>query len=189
MSKKVDYGKRAATYDDLVSLPENMVGEIVDGELFASQRPAPRHAMAATALGGEIYGPFQMGRGGPGGWWILDEPEVHLGPDVLVPDLAGWRKERMPKMPDAAWFDLAPDWVCEVISPSTGRLDRIKKVRIYAREGIGHAWLVDPLQRSLEVLRLQDGRWTLAGAHEENERVRAEPFDAIELDLSALWSP
>jgi len=189
MSKKVDYGKRAATYDDLVSLPENMVGEIVDGELFASPRPAPRHAMAATALGGEIYGPFQMGRNGPGGWLLLVEPELHLGPDVLVPDLAGWRKERMPKLPDAAYFDLAPDWVCEVISPSTGRLDRVRKVRIYAREGIGHAWLVDPIQRSLEILRLENDRWTLASAHEEGERVRAEPFDAIELDLSALWSP
>ncbi|HEY0841164.1 MAG TPA: Uma2 family endonuclease, partial [Vulgatibacter sp.] len=101
MSKKVEYGKRAATYDDLLALPENMVGEIVDGELFASPRPAPRHAVSATALGGELYGPFQLGRNGPGGWWILFEPELHLGPDVVVPDVAGWRKERLPKMPDA----------------------------------------------------------------------------------------
>lgn len=188
MAKKIEYGKRGATCDDLLSIPENMVGEIVDGELFASPRPTPRHAVSASALGGELYGPFQQGRNGPGGWWILDEPELHLGPDVVVPDLAGWRKERLPKIPDAAYFDLAPDWICEVISPSTGRLDRVRKVRVYAREGIGHAWLVDPIQRSLEVLFLHDGRWTLGGTYEEDERVRAEPFEAFELDLSVLWS-
>lgn len=189
VSKKIEYGKHAGTYDDLIALPENMVGEIVDGDLFASPRPAVRHARAATALLGALYNPFQAGRDGPGGWWLLIEPELHLGPDVVVPDLAGWRKERMPELPDAAFIEQAPDWICEVISPSTGRLDRVRKVRVYAREGIGHAWLVDPIQRSLEVLRLEGIRWTLAATHEEDERVRAEPFDAIELDLSALWSP
>lgn len=188
VSKKIEYGSRAATYDDLLALPENMVGELVDGDLFASPRPAVRHAKAASALYGELYSPFQMGRDGPGGWWLLMEPELHLGPDVVVPDLAGWRKERLPDLPDSAFIEQAPDWICEVISPSTGRLDRVRKVRVYAREGIGHAWLVDPIQRSLEILRLEGGRWTLAGTFEENERMRAEPFEALELDLTALWS-
>jgi Uma2 family endonuclease len=180
--------KTPATYDDLLALPEHVVGEIVDGELYVSPRPAPRHAVASSALGGELGPPFQRGRGGPGGWWILDEPELHLGTDVLVPDLAGWRRVRMPVIPDTAFFTLAPDWVCEVVSPKTGRLDRLKKLPVYAREGIGHLWLVDPLQRTLEVLRLDDGRWTIVATHGDDDRVRAEPFEAVELELSALWT-
>jgi len=139
---------RPATYDDLVALPDNMVAEIVGGELHASPRPAPRHAMAEGAIGALIAPPFHFGRGGPGGWWILPEPELHLGADVLVPDYAGWRRTRMPSVPATAYFPLAPDWVCEIISPSTAALDRARKVAIYARERIGHAWLVDPIARS-----------------------------------------
>ena len=131
--------------------------------------------------------PFLRGRGGPGGWWIVDEPELHLDGDVLVPDLAGWRQERMPDRPSGAFIDLTPDWICEILSPSTSRLDRIHKLPIYAREGVRHAWLVDPIARTLEVFRLEGGRWTLIGAHGDEPTVRAEPFDAVDLDLLALW--
>jgi Uma2 family endonuclease len=176
-----------ATYEDLLRVPEGKVAEIIDGELIVSPRPAPPHALASSALGGELSGPFQRGRGGPGGWWILDEPELHLGLDVLVPDLGGWRRERLAKMPATAWFELRPDWVCEVISPSSMRLDRVRKLRIYAREGVPHAWIVDPVRRTLEVFTLQNGVFALTQAFEGDGNVKAPPFDAIELELLALW--
>jgi len=179
---------RPATYDDLLGVPDTMVAEIVDGELHASPRPAPRHTYTSSALGTEIGGPFQRGRGGPGGWWILDEPELHLGRNVLVPDVAGWRRTRMPRLPAAAYFSLAPDWVCEVLSPSTASLDRVKKLAIYAREQVGYAWLIDPAARTLEILRLEAGRWTILGTHAGNEVVRAEPFADIDLELALLWA-
>ena len=178
---------KPATYDDIVALPEHVVGELIDGELYVSPRPAPRHAVASSVLGGELGPPFHGGRGGPGGWWILDEPELHFGSDVLVPDLAGWRRPRMPTMPDTAYFTVAPDWICEVLSPTTSRLDRVQKLGIYAREGVAHAWLVDPLQRTLEVLRLDGQHWAIVSAHASNDVVRAEQFEAIELSLRLLW--
>lgn len=178
-----------ARYEDLTALPPNVVGEIVDGELHVSPRPASAHARASSVLGTELGGPFDRGRGGPGGWVLLDEPELHLGPDVLVPDLAGWRRERMPEVPRVPFFTLAPDWVCEVISPSTARLDRVRKLRAYAREQVGHAWVVDPDARTLEVYQLHGEHYTLIAQHEDDERVRATPFDAIELELGALWIP
>ena len=179
---------RPATYDDLVTVSDIQVAEIVDGELHANPRPRPRHANAASSLGTEIGGPYHRGRGGPGGWWILDEPELHLGRDVLVPDLAGWRRDRMPSLPETAYFPLAPDWVCEIVSPSTASLDRVKKLGIYAREGIAYAWLIDPDARTLELLRLENGRWTIVGTHAGAEVVRAEPFAEIDLALAALWA-
>ena len=179
---------RPATYEDLERLPDNLVAEIVDGELHASPRPAPPHTVAASVLGGRLVPPFHEGRGGPGGWWILDEPELHLSGDVLVPDLAGWRRTRMPRRPATACFPLVPDWVCEILSPSTSSLDRVQKLAIYAREGVSHAWLIDPLARTLEVLRLENGRWTMLSAHAGADVVRAEPFTEIELELSALWA-
>jgi len=178
---------RPATYDDLTKLPDNLVAEIVNGELHASPRPAPPHTVAASVLGGRLVPPFHEGRGGPGGWWVLDEPELHLGEDVLVPDLAGWRRTRMPRRPRTAFFTLAPDWTCEVLSPSTSQLDRAKKLAIYAREGVGHAWLVDPDAGTLEVLRLENGRWSILATHAGSEVVRAEPFAEIEIELQALW--
>ena len=178
---------RAATYEDLAALPEIVGAVIVNGELHASPRPAPAHTVAASVLGGELGPPYHLGRGGPGGWWILLEPELHLGADVLVPDWAGWRRERMPRQPETAYYPLAPDWICEVLSPSTSQLDRAKKLAIYAREGVAHAWLVDPLARTLEVLRLENGRWTILAVHIGAEVVRAEPFADIDLDLAALW--
>jgi len=176
-----------ATYDDLLKVPDHLVAEIIDGELYTSPRPAPRHADASSGLAGALRGPFDRGRGGPGGWRILAEPELHLGGDVLVPNLASWRRERLPRLPAEAYFSLAPDWICEVLSPSTAALDRAKKLTIYARERVSHAWMVDPIAQTLEVLRLEGGRWTILSTSSSLTTVRAEPFDAIELDLSLLW--
>lgn len=178
---------RPATYDDLIAQPEHLVAEIVDGELWTSPRPAPRHALAYSALGGVLTAPYSHGRGGPGGWWILDEPELHLGADVVVPDLAGWRRARMERLPETAYFALAPDWVCEVISPSTARLDRTKKLRVYAREGVSHCWIVDPVLRTLDALRLNSGRWTIAATYVDDDVVRPEPFVDVDLELALLW--
>jgi Uma2 family endonuclease len=179
--------QRPATYEDLLNVPDHLVAEILDGELHVSPRPAPRHADASSGLGGALRNPFDRGRGGPGGWRILDEPELHLTADVLVPDLAGWRRERLPTLPEEAYFSLAPDWVCEVLSPSTASMDRVKKLAIYARELVRHTWLVDPLARTIEILRLENGRWTIVATFADHDVIRAEPFDALELDLSLLW--
>lgn len=179
--------RRPASYDDLLQLPDHVVGEILDGELHVSPRPAPRHADASSGLGGALRGPYDRGRGGPGGWRILDEPELHLGGDVLVPDLAGWRRERLPTLPEQAYFSIAPDWVCEVVSPSTASLDRVKKLSVYARERVNHAWLVDPIARTIEILRLENDLWTIVATAADLAIIRAQPFEAIELDLSLLW--
>jgi len=170
--------------------PPEVIAEIMDGELHLQPRPGTPHGLATSALGEELGPPFKRGRGGPGGWVILDEPELHLGPgpDKLVPDLAGWRRERMPEVPDAPAILLAPDWICEVLSPSTIGIDRGRKRRIYAREGVAFLWLVDPAAQTLEAYRLVDGRWTEVATFEGNARVWAEPFDAIELDLETLWA-
>lgn len=182
--------RRTTNYEDLVKLPGNLVGEIVDGDLYACPRPGPRHATAASAAMGDLnsaYSRRSPGGGGPGGWWILDEPELHLGADVVVPDLAGWRRTRMPRLPEEPYFALAPDWICEVLSPSTERLDRAAKKRVYGREGVRHMWLVNPLAQTLEILRRSGEFWqeveTLAGS----AVVRAEPFLEIEIDLSRWW--
>lgn len=184
---QVDPSRRPATYDDLLSVPDHLVAEIVGGVVYASPRPAPRHADASSGLGGALRGPFDRGRGGPGGWRILDEPELHLGADVIVPDLAGWRRDRLPTLPDEAFFSIAPDWICEVVSPSTASLDRVKKMRVYARERVAHAWLVDPIGQTLEVMRLDNDRWTILSSWAKADVVRAEPFDALDLDLTLLW--
>lgn len=184
-----DKQKKPATYEDLEALPEQYVGEILDGTLYASPRPTSRHALASSVLGTDLGGAFMRGRGGPGGWWILDEPELHFGRDVLVPDLAGWRRERMPEVLNVPYFRLAPDWVCEVLSPSTARVDLTLKMPKYAKAGVSHAWIVDPPNRLLEVFRQEGERWVLVSAHTGDELVRAEPFDAIDLELGALWLP
>jgi len=179
--------KRGAKYSDLCAVPDNFVAEIIAGALYATPRPAIPHAHAASVLGVELGGPFHRGRHGPGGWVLLDEPELHFGEDVLVPDIAGWRRERLPTVPAAAHMTLAPDWLCEVLSPSTETIDRTQKLAIYAQRGVRHVWLVNPLLETLEVLRLESQRWTLRAAHQGREAVRAEPFEAIELELGALW--
>jgi Uma2 family endonuclease len=177
-----------ATYEDVIRAPANLVAELIHGVLHTHPRPASPHAAAATALGEELGPPFKRGRGGPGGWILLFEPELHLGEHVLVPDLAGWRRERMPVIRQAPFFTLAPDWICEVLSKSTATIDKTEKLPIYAEHRVSHAWLVDPLMRTLEVLRLADGRWSMLATFVDDAKVRAEPFDAIELDLALLWA-
>lgn len=135
----------------------------------------------------DLGGPFDRARGGPGGWIILDEPELHLHGDALVSDLGGWRRERMPELPDVAAFELAPDWVCEVLSPSTQSHDRVKKMRVYAREGVKHVWLVDPAAQTLEVYTGTNGVWLRSQIAQGSEKICAVPFAELELDLAALW--
>ncbi len=182
-----DAASRKATYDDVVAAPRHVVAELVAGELHTQPRPSTRHAMASTALGGELAGPFNRGRGGPGGWIVLNEPEVHLSGDVLVPDLAGWRRESLPELPDAAFIDVRPDWACETLSPSTRAHDRVRKMPIYLREGVAHVWLVDADAQTVEVFRLDGESYRLVATLSGDVAVRLEPFDAIELDLAALW--
>ena len=185
MSQPVE---RLVRYEDLLDLPENLVGEILNGELHTHPRPAPKHARSYSALGYSVGGPFDFGSDGPGGWWILDEPELHLSSDILVPDLAGWRRERMPELPETAWFELAPDWACEILSPSTARTDRSLKMPIYAREGVKHLWLVDPDLKMLEVYELdEDTHWTLIATLKDDDPCSEPPFDAVEFSLGVLW--
>jgi Uma2 family endonuclease len=179
--------QRRATYADLLDVPDNRIGELIDGELITQPRPASPHARAASRLGADLGGPFDRAKGGPGGWIILYEPELHLHGDALVPDLGGWRRERMPELPHVAAFELAPDWVCEVLSPSTQSHDRVKKMRVYAREGVRHVWLVDPLAQTLEVYVAADGAWLRSQIAQGAEKIRAEPFAELELELAALW--
>ena len=176
-----------ATYQDVLDAPEHMVAELIRGALHLQPRPAFPHARSSSVLGIEIGGPFDRGRGGPGGWWIIDEPELHFGEDVLVPDLAGWRRERLPAFPTSAWVELAPDWVCEVLSPGTRRIDLTEKREIYGAVGVGHLWLVDPLARTLEAFALRDGAWVLVTALRDDAEVRVPPFEAVGFPLSALW--
>jgi Uma2 family endonuclease len=180
-------GPKPATYQDVLDAPEHLVAELLEGQLYTHPRPAPRHAEAVSVLGMDIGTAFHRGRGGPGGWWILFEPELHLAANVLVPDLAGWRRERMPERPSTAFYGLAPDWACEVLSPSTARIDRVLKLTIYGRERVPHVWLVDPIARTLEVFRLDGAGYRLLVVHGGDAPVRAEPFDAIELDLGAVF--
>jgi len=175
------------------AVPDTLVAEILEGRLYTHPRPGRPHTNAASNLLILLGGPFRFGLSGPGGWVLLDEPELHLGPrpDKVVPDLAGWRRERMP---DAAggeetppYYDLAPDWVGEVLSPRTERVDRGKKLRVYGREGVSHVWLLNPVLRTLEVFRLERGHWLLVATYEDDDKVAAEPFEAVTLDLSLLW--
>jgi Uma2 family endonuclease len=183
-----DAARKVATYDDVLAAPPHMVAEIVDGDLILSPRPASRHAAAVSTLSEELGPPFKRGRGGPGGWLIIYEPELHFASNVLVPDIAGWRRERMALLPDAPFITLAPDWICEVLSPGSARFDRKKKMPVYGHEGVRNAWLLDPVERTLEVYRLADTHWSLLATFSDEERVRAEPFDAIELALGLLWA-
>jgi Uma2 family endonuclease len=178
--------RNPATERDLDDLPEDVVGHIVNGELIVFPRPEAPHTEAATNLTGFLFAPFRRGIGGPGGWIILVEPKIRFSSQILVPDLAGWRRERFVS-PRKGPYTVSPDWICEVLSPSTMRFDRTTKLPIYAREGVAHVWLLDPVARTLEVLRLQDGRWLIAAVHGNEDKVQAEPFEAVEIDLSLIW--
>lgn len=179
--------KRKATYEDLYGIPEDAVGEIINGELIVTPRPSRKHGFSAYALGGELL-PYQFGRGGgPGGWVIIGEPEVKFGENYLVPDIVGWRRERFPQSEETNWISVSPDWITEVLSPSTVRVDRIKKMAIYAEHGAPYLWLIDPAAKTLEVFRLEAGGWLLRSVFGERDRVRVEPFAEVEIDLTNLW--
>jgi Uma2 family endonuclease len=180
-----------ATYDDLRALPDNVTGELIDGELHASRRPAPPHAFAGSALGADVHSAFHRKPGGPdkpGGWWIVDEPELHLGQHVLVPDLAGWRRARMPHYPPTAYFELVPDWVCEIVSPASQRRDRVLKMALYGELTVRWLWLVDPLRQTVEAFERDSDRWTVAGVAVDDETAaRLPPFEAVELEVARWW--
>lgn len=180
--------RRPATYQDVLDAPPNMVAELIGGALHTHPRPAPRHARAGSRLGVMLGGPFDLDDGGPGGWVILYEPELHIGSDVMVPDWAGWRRERLPTLPETAWFETVPDWVCEILSPGTRRLDLTEKRDRYAAAGVRHLWLVDPDARTLEAFETREGRWLLLGALKDDDEVRLAPFDAVAFGLAALWA-
>jgi len=183
-----ELARKKASYEDLYSIPENMTGEIIDGELFVTPRPSRRHVGAASSLGYKIGPSYQFGeRGGPGGWIILVEPEIGLDEDILVPDLAGWRKERYPGDEPHNWISVTPDWICEVLSPGTAHKDKVKKMPTYARHGVPYFWLIDPIVKTLDVFNLESGRWVLLSSYAEDDKVRAEPFAEIEFALSDLW--
>jgi Uma2 family endonuclease len=182
-----DPARRHATYQDVLDAPDDKIAEVVNGVLHLSSRPRYKHQSVAGALYIELGARFRQGRGKPGGWVLLFEPELHLGDDILVPDIAGWRRERLPMIEDVAFSTLAPDWTCEVLSRSTQSFDRVDKMASYAAAGVKHAWLVHPIRRTLEVFRLYRGKWRSIAAHQDDHHIRAEPFEAIELDLSLLW--
>lgn len=177
-------------YERLLTLPDHLTGEILDGELYTQPRPRGPHAAVAGGLDYALTGPFRYGRGGPGGWWILPEPEVHFLRDVevAVPDLAGWRRERMPAVPEDHRFEIVPDWVCEILSPATARKDRAVKLPCYARYGVAHTWLVDPHERTLEAFELRDGAWLLLAVLKDEDAVSLPPFDAVSFPLADLWA-
>ncbi|MDX2054083.1 MAG: Uma2 family endonuclease [Polyangiaceae bacterium] len=178
--------KRRAIWDDLLDVAEGYVGEIVDGELNVVPRPAPPHAETASDLGGVLTPPFRFGRGGPGGWVIVDEPRLAVLRDIRVPDLAGWKKERYVR-PELGPYTVVPDWICEILSPSTAVSDRTEKLPLYARAGVPFVWLIDPVGFSLEVYELERDRYFLALTAQGRATLRVPPFAAIEIELELLW--
>lgn len=182
--------KKPATYEDIEELPLGWVGELLEDELYAHPRPAWPHMEAMQALSAYLFSRFQEGKGSLGGWWLGVEPELHFGREVLVPDLAGWRRERRPHPPNRVghFTTVAPDWVCEVLSPSTARVDRGRKMPIYFREGVSQAWLIDPRECTLEVYQRGHAGWRLVTTYTGNVTVRAEPYDVVPLDLTQLWT-
>ncbi|HIO92685.1 MAG TPA: Uma2 family endonuclease [Leucothrix mucor] len=176
-------------FDELMALPEHHIGEIIHNILYSQPRPAPKHARAFSVLGGKLGDSFDWGGGDDNDeWWIFSEPELHIDGHILVPDIAGWQRERMPSLPETAWFDLAPDWVCEILSPSTAQKDRMVKMPVYAELGVKHLWLIDPEIKTLEVYQLENQRWSLMASLSEDDMVSAVPFDAIEFNLDNLWA-
>jgi Uma2 family endonuclease len=182
--------RKYATYEDLYTIPENMTGEIIYGQLVVTPRPSRKHIYAASALGGELAPPYQFGRGGgPGGWVILIEPEIGFGEHILVPDLAAWRVERYPEEEPRNWISVSPDWVCEIISPSTEIRDRDEKMSVYAEHGVPYVWLINPIIMTLEAYKLLCEGWVRFAMFNGHKMARVEPFHEIEIDLGSLWGP
>ena len=183
------FAKKSSLYDRLAALPTELTGEIINGQLRTQPRPAWPHALASSRLGSDIEGPYGRGHGGPGGWWIIDEPEVHFALDieVTVPDIAGWRKQRMPNPPEGHKIQVVPDWICEIFSPSTKSIDREEKMPLYGRYGVSFGWLVDPKAHTLEAYKLVDEKWTPLGFFRDDDTVSVAPFDAIIIHLNELW--
>lgn len=179
---------KTSLYDDLVALPASLTGEILNGQLYAHPRPSGKHVLVSSNLGIEIGGPYHRGKGGPGGWWILQEPEVHftLDEQVAVPDVAGWRKERMPTIPDGHKFDVVPDWICEILSPSTESVDREIKQPLYAQAGVQYLWLISPMQGTLEAFTVVNGNWTVQGVFSGDQKVSVEPFESVAITVNDL---
>ncbi|HUP63803.1 MAG TPA: Uma2 family endonuclease [Thermoanaerobaculia bacterium] len=180
--------RRGASYDDVITAPNDKIAEMLGGDLYLSPRPTIPHARVLSALGSDLHDAFDRGRSGPGGWWILHEPEIHLSGDVLVPDLAGWRRERLPRLPDAAAFELSPDWICEVLSSSTEMFDRNQKMPRYALAGVAHLWIVDLRARRLEIYARSGSELARLEIHAGETVVSAPPFDGVAIDLSRVWS-
>jgi Uma2 family endonuclease len=182
---------RPSLYEQLEALPEGLTGEILDGQIYTQPHPSLPHGLAASSLVDELVRPFQKGRGGPGGWCIIAEPELHFIHDIEVdvPDLAGWRRERMPLLPEGHRVTVVPDWVCEILSKSTTSVDREVKMPIYARFGVPYAWLIDPRARILEAYALEAGSWREIGRFAGSDRVSVAPFDAVTINLADLWVP
>ncbi len=183
--------RREATYQDVLDAPEHLVAEIVDGELYLSPRPAEPHARSMTILGALLTYAYDLGGGGgPGGWYFLNEPELHFAKNVLVPDIAAWRLERVPGevVADRKFITDAPDWLCEGLSPSTQKLDRFRKLPLYARAGVSNVWLFDARTRALEVYRRDGNHYEMTAMFGDQELIRAEPFDQIELRIEQILS-
>ncbi len=175
-----------ATYEQLRALPDDVTGHLVDGELFSMPRPGTAHMRATMRASNELDTRF--GGGGPtSGWVVMTEVEIHFGPDVLVPDIAGWRTSTLPRLPDVPHLKVPPDWVCEVLSPSTAGFDRVRKSRVYARNGVGWYWLIDPAARTVEVFRLVDGHYLQHSTCAFGERLTLEPFSTESLDPVGWW--
>lgn len=179
--------KKRAVYEDLYNIPENMTGEIIGGEVIATPRPSRKHGYTSSALGNLIGPGYQFGRGGPGGWLFILEPEIRFGDDILVPDLAGWKRERFPIEEPHNWISTPPDWICEVLSPGTIRVDRVLKMPVYGRYSVPYVWLIDPIHKTLDVFGLESGRWVVLGLYVEKDSIRARPFEDIEFSLGDLW--
>ncbi|MGH9457272.1 MAG: Uma2 family endonuclease [Thermoanaerobaculia bacterium] len=179
--------KRGAAYADIERAPDDRIAELVLGDLYLSPRPSLRHALAASALVTLLGDAFHFGRSGPGGWWILFEPEVRSWGDVLVPDIAGWRREHLAAIPDGVGIHLPPDWVCEVLSQSTELFDRNQKLPRYADLGVKHLWLVDPAARRVEVYERAGLVWARLEVHGADAVISAPPFEAVPLELLSLW--
>ena len=183
---------KLATYRDLLALPPDVHGEVLAGEIVTAPAPLPRHSKVQGAARRFVGGPFDDddGRGGPGGWWIFVEVDVALGPhDIVRPDLAGWRRSRLPRPGAVRPIEVAPDWVAEILSPATAARDRVQKRNLYARAGVAHYWLIDPETRVLEALSLRDGVWFEAGVYDDGSTARIPPFEAIEIEVGRLFLP